>query len=129
MSTEERDQQIAEQYRRGRPASRIAKDIGLSVSQVRKILSDNKVTKDPALAKRSPPEDKVIDENHRKLGNRLYAFRFAQLKDTRQASKILGWSVRKLRGIEQGHSPIDLSDLKAMAEYMKTSISDLTRNL
>lgn len=109
-------------------ASKLAMKFGLSIPQIRRILASQKAVKNPDAPKPSA-EDKVIDEHHRKLGNRLYAYRFQALNDAVQASDALGWSAKKLRGIEQGHSEITLSDLQDMAEYMKTSISELTRNL
>jgi hypothetical protein len=110
------------------PASKIATKLGLSVPQIRRILAVQKVTRHPD-APKPTMEDRVICPSHLKLGNRLYAFRFQLLNDTSQAGEALGWSVKKLRSIEQGVSEITFSDLQDMAEYMNTSISELTRNL
>ncbi|KAK1583690.1 hypothetical protein Q3G72_026136 [Acer saccharum] len=112
----------------GLPASKLAVKFGISVPQIRRILSDQKAVKHPEAPKPSS-DDKVVDDAHRKLGNRLYFYRVTLLNDTIQAGESLGWSAKKLRSIEQGHSEISLADLQDMAEYMKTSISELTRDL
>jgi hypothetical protein len=133
MDNADRDQEIAKLYAggpgvAGLPAPKLATKFGISIPQVRRILASLKVEKHPE-APKPTVEDKVIDPAHLKLGNRLYAYRFNLLNDTTQAAEALGWSIRKLRGIEQGFSEISLSDLQDMAEYMKTSVSELTRNL
>jgi hypothetical protein len=133
MDNSARDQEIAKLYAggpttAGLSAPKIATKFGLSVPQIRRILSDQDAKRSPDAPKPST-EDRVIDPIHLKLGNRLYAHRFQALNDTSQAAEAMGWSVKKLRGIEQGMSEISLSDLQDMAEYMKTSISELTRNL
>lgn len=133
MDNAERDQEIARLFGGGPgvpglSASKLGTKFGLSIPQVRRILASQSAKKHPEAPKPSA-EDKVIDESHRKLGNRLYAYRFVLLNDTTQAGEALGWSTKKLRSIEQGHSEITLADLQDMAEYMKTSISELTREL
>lgn len=133
MDNAERDSAIASDYAggpvtAGLSASKLASKYGLSVPQIRRILSSKEAKRHPN-APKPTAEDKVIDEAHQKLGNRLYAYRFKIMNDTGQAAELLGWSVKKLRGIEQGISEITLADLQDMAEYMKTSISELTRNL
>ena len=133
MDNAERDKAIASDFAggpgvAGLSASKIGKKHGLSVPQVRRILASQQAKRHPD-APKPTAEDRVIDESHQKLGNRLYAYRFKILNDTGQAAESLGWSVKKLRGIEQGVSEITLADLQDMAEYMQTSISELTRNL
>ena len=133
MEQSERDKEIASLYagtpaQAGLSASKLALKFGLSVPTIRRILADQDAKRHPQ-APKPGPADKVIDEVHRRLGNRLYAHRFGKLNDASQTATALGWSVKKLRQIEQGHSEISLSDLQDMAEYMKTSISELTRNL
>jgi hypothetical protein len=133
MDNTERDREIANLYA-GSPttaplaASKLAVKFGLSVPTIRRILAEQQAKRHPDAPKPSGDE-RVIDEAHRKLGGRLYGYRFNKLNDPSQAANALGWSVKKLRSIEQGHSEISLSDMQDMAEYMKISISDLTRNL
>lgn len=133
MDNTARDQEIAKLYAggpvtAGLTAPKLAVKFGLSVPQIRRILAIQDAKRHPD-APKPTAEDRVIDPAHLKLGNRLYAYRFQILNDPGQAAEALGWSVKKLRGIEQGFSEISLSDLQDMAEYMKTSISELTRNL
>lgn len=131
MDNSARDLEIAALYAGGPgtaaiPASKLAQKFGLSVPQIRRIVAE--VVKCPS-APKPTSEEKVLSSYHIKLGNRLYAYRFALPNDSTQASNELGWSVKKLRSIEQGRSEITVSDLKAMAEYMRTTISILTENL
>lgn len=133
MDNSARDQEIAKLYAGGpgQPAfaaPKLATKFGLSVPQIRRILADQKAKRDPDAPKPSG-DDKIVDPAHRIIGHRLYSFRFQKLNDASQAAEAMGWSVKKLRGIEQGHSEVSLCDLQDMAEYMKTSISELTRNL
>ncbi len=133
MDNTARDQEIATLYAGGLnvpglPAAKLATKFGLSVPQIRRILAEKDAKRSPD-APKPTAADKVIDPIHLKLGNRLYAYRFQLLNDTSQAAEAMGWSVKKLRGVEQGVSEISLNDLQDMAEYMKTSISELTRNL
>lgn len=133
MNHAERDQEIGKLFAggpgvSGLPASKLATKFGISVPQVRRILAGQEAKRHPE-APKPTTEDKVIDDAHRKIGNRLYGFRFQRLDDTGRASEVLGWSVRKLRSIEQGHSEITLSDLQDIAEYMNLSLSELTGNL
>ncbi len=133
MDNSARDQEIATLYaggpdKPGLPATKLANKFGLSIPQVRRILSNLDAKRSPD-APKPTAEDKVVDPMHLKLGNRLYAYRFQLLNDTSQAAEAMGWSVKKLRGVEQGVSEISLNDLQDMAEYMKSSISELTRNL
>lgn len=133
MDNAERDQDIAKLYAggpttAGLSASKLATKFGISVPQVRRILASQEVKRHPD-APKPTNEDKVIHTSHLKIGNRLYAFRFQKLNDVVQGAEALGWSVRKLRSIEQGFSEITLSDLQDMSEYMNLSISEITGNL
>lgn len=133
MDNTARDLDIAKLYagttsEAGWSAAKLASKFGLSVPQIRRILAEQETKRNP-LAPKPTADQKMVDAIHRTVGNRLYAYRFAKLNDTTQAADALGWSAKKLRSIEQGLSEISLSDLQDMAEYMKISISDLTRNL
>lgn len=133
MDNAERDLEIVKMYagsatQPSMPASKLSTKFGLSIPTVRRILAEHKAVKDKD-APKPTPDDKVIDPLHRKLGNKLYHYRFKLLRDPAQAADALGWSVKKLRGIEQGTSEITLCDLQDMAEYMQTSISEMTGNL
>lgn len=112
----------------GLSAAKLSSKFGISVPQVRRILASLDVKKNPDAPKPSEDE-KVVSDGHRILGNRLYGYRFGILNDATQAADALGWSVKKLRGVEKGHSELTLSDLQDMSEYMKISMSELTRNL
>ena len=123
---EERDLKIAAAYADGTPASRIASSFGLSVSHVRAVLAKTKAVKG---VKHLTEAERVIDVTHLKIGNRLYACRFQRLRDAQQAADQIGWSVKRLRGVEKGTSALTLIDLQSIADYMDISLPDLFKNL
>lgn len=127
MDNTERDQQIALRYSEGRPASRLATDFKLSIPHIRRIIAEQGAVKG-ARAKLTDDE-KVIDPRYLKMGNRIYAYRFGKLQDVHQVADILGWSVKKLRSIEQGRTAITMLDLFDLAKYMNITLSELTKDL
>lgn len=126
MDNTERDQGIAQKYSKGRPASRLSIEFGLSVPHVRRILKEQGAVAGKREGRME--EDKIINPLHAKLGMRLYNFRFNKMNDVSMASDLLGWSVRKLRGIEQGKTLLTLTDIEAVAGYMQLSIGELMKD-
>lgn len=127
MDNAERDQEIALKYSKGRPATKLAQEYGLSVPQIRRITKAADVVAGPK--EKLMEEDKVLDPTHLKLGNRLYAYRFSKMNDVHIACDFLGWSVKKLRGIEKGQSSLTLFDLKSVAKYMQITLGELMKNM
>lgn len=127
MTSAERDTQIAEDYK-SLSASKVAAKHGLSIPQVNRIIKAAGVVKGHSTV---APLDKIIDDNHRLLGQRLYMHRnTVKCQDTLRASETMGgWSVKKLRNIEQGFSVLTLPDLKAIATYMGLPLTKLLENI
>lgn len=127
MTSAERDAQIAEDYK-SLSASRVAAKYNLSIPQVRRIAKAAGIEKGPATLVLL--ESKVIDEDHRVLGLKLYFFRQKAGQDTLAGAEALGgWSIRKLRSIEQGLTVLNLMDLKAIANYMGIPLTKLIENI
>lgn len=128
MASAERDAQIAEDYK-SLSASKVAAKYGLSVPTVNRIVKQAGVTK--GHANLNVEEDKVVDTQHRILGQRLYLYRQAKRgHDTMKACQEIGiWSVKKLRNIEQGFTVLTLPDLMAMATYMGLPLTQLLENI
>lgn len=126
-ANEERDAQIVAAYEGGLSAPQVARKFRLSVSYTRAILAKCNAAKGPAMPR--PQSEKIIDPAHQRLGARLYGFRFRKTNDTQQAADFLGWSVKKLRGVEKGHSVLTLQELQDVASYMEISLSELMKDL
>ncbi len=127
METTERDQEIALKYAKGRPATKLAVEFGLSVPTIRRILKQMNAVAGPR--ERLIEEDKVVCPIHKKLGSRIYAYRFKKTQDVHMTSGLLGWSVKKLRNIEQGKTSPTLQDLQGLAKYMNISLSEIMKDL
>lgn len=127
LDNDERDDEIVAAYQKGETASKIARDMKLSISRVRAILSSRNAVKGPAMPKSQL--DKVVDPAHQRIGNRLYAYRFRKMHDVQRGAEFLGWSVKKLRGVELGSSVLNLQELQDISKYMDISLSDLMKDI
>ena len=126
MDNQERDAAIALGYSQGKTAAKLAGHYRLSIPQVRKILAQKEVTRtDTTRVERS----KVIDEDHARLGLRLYNYRYNKKLPPTILAELMGWSVKKLRNIEQGYSVLNMLDLKDMAKCMGMSLLELMRGI
>ena len=128
MTSAERDAQIAEDYK-SLSASRLATKYSLSVAQINRIVAKAGVVKG-----HSPPateREKIIDESHRVIGQRLYFHRNTEKAHNSvvAAEELGGWSAKKLRNIEQGFSPLTLQDLQAISQYMGLPLTKLLENI
>lgn len=122
-AAEGRDRQIAEDYLTHSAAS-LAIKYRLSLPQIKRIIAAQGVKKEkgPVLSN----EDKVIDENHRLIGLKLYFHRVTvKAQSTQQASDSLRWSIKKIRNIEQGFTELTLNDLITIAEYLGITLPKL----
>ncbi len=128
MTSAERDAQIAEDYK-SLSASKVAAKWGLSLPHVNRIVKAAGVVKGHSVSMNA--EDKIIDDTHRILGQRLYYHRnTVKCQHTVLAAQnIGGWSVKKLRNIEQGLTVLTLPDLKAIAAYMGLPLTKLLENI
>lgn len=128
MDNTQRDQQIAARYLGGIPVPKLALEHGLSVPSINRILETQKVDRTQRVRLRIP--DKIIDHTHERVGQRLYNYRaFSVFEDRMTCATNLGWSVKKIAMIEQGHTVVSLAELKVIAAYMKQTLSQLLEDL
>lgn len=126
-AAEGRDRQIAEDYLTHSAASLVIK-YRLSLPHIKRILSAQGVKKEkgPVLSN----ADKVIDENHRLIGIKLYFHRCTiKSHSTQQASEETEWSIKKLRNIEQGFTELTLNDLITIAGYLGITLPKLMETI
>lgn len=122
MSHAERDQEIIERYSQGTTALALSRTYGLSEARIRQIVAGVKKTKRSRQAQ-------ALSDTHRRLGRKVYDFRFDnQLARTYVAQK-LGWSVMKLRNVEDGLIDATLLDLQDLASFMKRNLGDLLNDV
>lgn len=129
MSQAERDAKIVAEYA-SLSASKLAAKYGISVPQIYRIVKEAGGKKAESQTPLDNNNSKVIDDNHRKIGMKLYFHRTTKkFQETDKASVELNWSVRKLRSIEQGFSVLNLIELITIAEYLGISVSSLLENI
>ena len=122
MTTTERDQEIRERYTDGATANELSRSYGLSEPRIRQIVAG--VKKGPQGRGQRP-----VSESHRRLGRKVYDFRFDNQLTRRYVADKLGWSVSKLYNVEEGLVDPTLLDLQDIATLMKTNIGDLLNNV
>lgn len=127
MDNPTRDAEIALGYLQGKSAARLGRDFKLSVPQIRRILAAQKVTRGEPISESE--NQRIVDTMHAKIGQRLYAYRWKRELEPGIVADLMGWSVKKLRSVEKGHSVLTLIDLAEVAQYMGTQMSDLTKGL
>jgi DNA-binding XRE family transcriptional regulator len=134
MCKEERDQQIADLYASGVPASQLARDFSLSVPSIRSIVRAKGVTAGSRKKQETPDQPKQprksLSRVHDKLGEILATYRALELKQTRrEAAERLGWTSHKVIAVEHGRHDVTLTDLMDLAAYMKKPIHELLGKL
>lgn len=122
MSTIERDQEIRERYVDGATANELSRSYGLSEPRIRQIVAGVKKG-------RQGRENRPVSDVHKRLGRRVYDFRFDNQLTRRYMAVKLGWSVSKLYNVEEGLVDPTLLDLQDIATFMKTSIGELLNNV
>lgn len=128
MDNQQRDSDIALGYLAGQSAAKLGREYRLSVVQVRRILSAKKISRGEDIVKQDEGS-KVINPLHRKLGHKLYTFRFMKNLETLEAAEEMGWSAKRLKNVEQGYKLLTLIDLVEMAQFMDTPLTELLKGL
>lgn len=132
MDIEERNATIARLYLEGHSTPTISRETGVSLPLIFVILKELKITGPggPERAKLSEDRNKSISPLHVKLGGRLYSYRqFDLCRDRNQAAALLGWTVKKLALVEKGDTQLTLTELAAMADFMKVNLATLLKDL
>lgn len=117
----DRNQEIIDLYRQGSTATALARTFGLSEPRIRQIVSG--VKKEKLL------ELQPISRAHKRLGVIICDHRFDQKVERKNMAQKLGWSIAKLRHIEQGLRDPTLMDLQDLASYMKKDLGALVNNV
>jgi hypothetical protein len=122
MSTLQRDQEIIERYQGGSTATELSRSYGLSEPRIRQIVAGIKKV-------RQGREQRPVSDAHKRLGRRVYDFRFDNQLSRRFMATKLGWSVSKLYNLEEGLVDPTLLDLQDIATFMKCNLGDLINNV
>lgn len=127
MTKEERDEQIAELYVSGRPASELARIYALSEASIRSILAAKKAkASQRQKGGGSTPRKVTLGRTHERLGEILAFSRAIEMKHTRkEASERLGWTVHKVASVETGRYNVTLTDILDLTGYTKKPVADL----
>lgn len=120
QTNEERDNDICHDYK-STEISELARSYGLSPKRIKQILDEKNVERRPRLT----GEKRIISQVHSLIGLHLYSFREAKGLEALVAANQMGWSMIKLRRIEQGLQEIELLDLIDIATYTKTPVAQL----
>lgn len=122
MTHSERDQEIIERYTEGATALVLSRAFGLSEPRIRQIVAGVKKQK-------RSRQNSAISDAHRRLGRKVYDYRFDnQLTRSSVAAK-LGWSTSKLRSVEDGLVDPTLMDLQDLATFMKRNLGELINDV
>lgn len=122
MTNAERDQEIIERYIDGATALVLSRSYGLSEPRIRQIVAG--VKKEKRSRQQEP-----LSEAHRRLGRRVYDFRFDNQLTRRFVATKLGWSIAKLVNMEQGLVDPTLLDLQDLASIMKRNLGELINDV
>lgn len=122
MNITERDQEIRERYVDGSTANELSRSYGLSEPRIRQIVAGVKKG-------RQGRENKPVSDVHKRLGRKVYDFRFDNQLSRRHVASKLGWSVSKLYNVEEGLVDPTLLDLQDLATFMKTNIGEMLNNV
>jgi len=117
----ERDNYICQDYQDGKQLHELARCYGLSEKRVSQILVENNIPRRP----RTLRNKKSLSRTHTRIGVHLYTFRHKMDVGVTDAANDLGWSVIKLRKVEQGTTEIELLDLLDIAAYTQTKIGNI----
>lgn len=121
-SKNDRDQEIRERYQQGLTANELSRSFGLSEPRIRQIVAG--VKKGPQAR-----GQKAVSDAHKRLGRKVYDYRFDNQISRRQMATKLGWSLSKLYHLEEGLVDPTLLDLQDIATYMKVNIGELINNV
>lgn len=118
----DRDSRIIEAYIGGCTASELSRLFGLSEPRIRQIVSGIK-------KERRPATYRPISDVHKRLGLKVYDYRFDRNIKADLVAKKLGWSLSKLRQLEKGLVDPTLLDLQDITTFMNINIGDLLNNV
>lgn len=118
-----RDEYIVQDYSDGKDIREISRSYGLSSKRVIQILDENEVDRRPQRSGTRGP----LSEFHRRLGLHLYNFRYDKGLEPVDVANKLGWSIIKLRKVEQGTTELELLDILDVESYTKTPLSDILK--
>ncbi len=121
MTIVERDQEIKERYQKGATATDLARSYGLSEPRIRQIVAG--INKG-----RQTKTNRPISDAHKRLGRKVYDFRFDNQLTRRYMASKLGWSIAKLHNVEEGIVDPTLLDLQDLATFMKLNLGELINN-
>lgn len=128
MDIKERDTLIATDYMGGKSVPLLAKEHGLSVPSINRVLEQAGVDRSKRAERVREPGP--IDFLHERVGQRLYNHRrFVEGKERNDVAEKLNWSVKKVAQVETGKTPLSLYDIQAIAGYMKQTMSRLLEEL
>lgn len=122
MTNNERDQEIIERYASGSTATDLSRAYALSIPRIRQIVAGVK-------KERQGREARPISDAHKRLGRKVYDYRFDNQLTRRYVASKLGWSVSKLYNLEEGLVDPTLLDLQDIATFMKTNIGEMLNNV
>lgn len=122
MNNSERDQEIIERYTEGTTALALSRAYGLSEPRIRQIVAGVK-------KERRTREQRPISDAHRRLGRKVYDYRFDNQLSRRFVAEKLGWSVSKLFSMEGGLVDPTLMDLQDLATFMKRNLGELINDV
>lgn len=122
MTHSERDQEIIERYTEGATALVLSRAFGLSEPRIRQIVAGVKKEK-------RSRQSCAISEAHRRLGRKVYDFRFDNQLTRASVAAKLGWSTSKLRSVEDGLVDPTLMDLQDLAAFMKRNLGELINDV
>lgn len=117
----ERDSYLCQDYEDGKEIHELARSYGLSEKRISQILQAGGITRRPRVLNHK----KSLSREHTRIGIHLYTHRHRLDIGVTDAANDLGWSVIKLRKVEQGATEIELLDLLDIAAYTQTKASEL----
>lgn len=128
----ERNNCILMDHNSGKDPGQLAREHGLSRRRIQQILNELGVRKE-SLKNRQKADKSSIDvmpvsKLHAKIGLIVYQFRYDRNLSAVQAAEEIGWSMRKLRSVEQGLKDITLLDIQDIAAYLKMDPADFWRS-
>lgn len=121
--TEQRNEDICLDYET-KDINELARTYGLSSKRIKQILDEKNIERRPLTG----GERRIISAPHSKIGLHLFNFRKGRELSPHQAASEIGWSMIKLRRIEQGLQEIELLDLLVLLQYTKTNLVHILEN-
>jgi ribosome-binding protein aMBF1 (putative translation factor) len=122
MNIATRNQNIVDCYMAGQTAAELARAFGLSEPRIRQIVAGLKKGKQGR-------EHRPVSDAHKRLGRKVYDYRFDRELSRRFVADKLGWSLSKLANLEEGVVDPTLLDIQDLATFMNINIGELLNNV